>query len=168
MVILSCFALKSQMKSITTVLPVHHLVVLSSWTHGSIGPIYTRHFYSYGRGHQLNYHVTPRYKTLSWMNNLIPNGYRQSFFTHSYRNSVCTQTFNKDERSTRNTELTEDKIATPRVKDILRGVYNGERARLAEAITLGGYIAHTVLAVLVKKSILTKQVLLLKGMHIIK
>ena len=31
----------------------------------------------------------------------------------------------------------EEEIATSRVKEILKGVYNGERAKLAEAITLG-------------------------------
>jgi len=31
-------------------------------------------------------------------------------------------------------------IVTPRMKEIARGVQAGERSRLAEAITLGGYI----------------------------
>ncbi len=36
-----------------------------------------------------------------------------------------------------NESKVEEEIATSRVKEILRGVYNGERAKLAEAITLG-------------------------------
>lgn len=34
----------------------------------------------------------------------------------------------------------DEEVATPRVRDILKGVYNGERAKLAEAITLGDLI----------------------------
>ena len=33
--------------------------------------------------------------------------------------------------------LEDEEVVTSQVKEILRGVYNGERARLAEAITLG-------------------------------
>ncbi|XP_064393045.1 methylmalonic aciduria type A homolog, mitochondrial-like [Halichondria panicea] len=74
-----------------------------------------------------------------------PTGATQNssiYFPHSIRTSLSRSysTFDDSNNSDGHTRMNESKVeeelATSRVKEILRGVYNGEKAKLAEAITL--------------------------------
>ena len=78
-----------------------------------------------------------------------PTGATQNssiYFPHSIRTSLSRSysTFDDSNNSDGHTRMNESKVeeelATSRVKEILRGVYNGEKAKLAEAITLGKLI----------------------------
>ncbi len=110
------------MKSITTVARVHLCA-----TNTSVLPNNSRPFFR----HQCH-------PTGATQNSSIYFPHAHSIRTSSTRSySTFDDSNNGGGHTSMNGLRVEEEIATSRVKEILKGVYNGERAKLAEAITLG-------------------------------